>query len=66
MTRWEYAQMMMDGNKVLSEDAHGPTRSEGSFVIRMNDMGRDGWELISVYKIGEKPIYVFRRPKEIF
>jgi hypothetical protein len=61
--RWEYIQMMLDGGKVLVEDAAGTLKSEGSFVAKMNDLGRDGWELMAVYKIGERPIYVFKRPR---
>jgi hypothetical protein len=65
MKRWEYVQLMMDGSKVLVEDVRGTHRSEDSFVFKMNELGREGWELISVYKIGERPIYVFKRQKDL-
>ena len=48
MIRWEYVQLMLDGNKVLQEDAKGTSKSEGSMVAKMNELGRDGWELMAV------------------
>ena len=65
MKRWEYLQLMMDGSRVLLEDAKGPSRSDVSFVAKMNELGKDGWELLTVYKVGEKPVYVFKRAKEL-
>ncbi len=48
MTRWEYRTEV--GNQVLSDE-------------RLNALGRDGWELVSVAGRGEHKglIYVFKR-----
>lgn len=48
MTRWEYRTV--HGNPTLSDD-------------RLNEIGRDGWELVSVAGRGEFKglVYVFKR-----
>ncbi len=51
--KWEYKELVVEGYEFTSEWGQMSSRSFGSNESKLNQMGQQGWELVSSYPIIE-------------
>jgi hypothetical protein len=68
-TRWEYETLLIGNDKLTIAPALARVATAGprpwpatGFEEALNELGREGWELVGITGIGAHTLAVFKRP----